>query len=444
MTSYALKISTKEVSKNLFLTLVFIYFLTLSGDMLEIDFTAFSIKLPRLLGITLLLSLFLSNRFRLMGKSFFYCFLWIFGSFLVSSCLSEAFLASLGGCGAGLIAYLCFFLVPINLMRLFGKERILRLYFASFVCVGLHAVLQCVLSCFWILEPFATQTIGSLNIVRGQSWLYEPSYYALFTTPFVFFLNTRFLLDGRPRLFYLLCANLFLLISTSTGGFFAYFIFCLLCLCLSFMPLVQRYFPNLRRRVIGFLLSFLICIGALSLVLKELFLHTFFKFFYFGLLMHSSFADRYAKIIECWEIFCSSPLFGIGLRNIEHHLYTRAHFDEGVYLNEAFKWKELFHHYTATNVLMEMLASLGVLGLCGFILLFIVTIRLFCSTIRDARVALEEKKMLFSLLLSMIVMLICLQFNQELFRTYVWAHMGISVGYLLQVRASSLSLKPSF
>lgn len=402
--------------------------------MLEIHFSAFSIKISRFLGITLFLSLFLSNCFRLISKTFFYCFLWILASFLISSCLSKAFLASLGGCGAGVIAYVCFFLVPINLIHLFGKEKILRLYFASFVCVGLHAILQPVLSFFGILEPFATQTIGTSNFVRGQSWLYEPSYYALFATPFVFFLNTRFMLSGRPPLFYLLCANLFLLVSTSTGGFFSYCIYFFLCLGLSFTPLVKRHFPILRKKTAYFLLSFLLCMGTLFLFLKHLFLHTFFKFFYFGLLMHWSFAERYEKIVECWEIFRSAPLFGIGLRNIEYHLYTRAHFEEVVPLNEGFEWRELFQNYTASNTLMELLASLGIFGLSGFLMLIIVIIRLFCATLKDARVALEEKKVLFSLLLSILVMLICLQFNQELFRNYVWAHMGISIGYLLQVR----------
>ena len=437
MTSYVSKISTREFkAANFFLALVFIYFLLLSGDRLEIDFTVFSIKLPRLFGVILFLSLFASNRFRLINKSCFYCFVWIFASFLLSSCLSRAFLAGIGGCGAGLIAYVCFFLVPMNLMRLFGKERILCLYFASFVCIGLHAVFQSVLSCFGILEPFATQTIGTLSLVRGQSWLYEPSYYALFATPFVFFLNTRFLLSKRPRIFYLFCANLFLLVSTSTGGFFAYFIFCLICLGLSFTAFVKHTFPMLRKRVGAFLLSFILCMGVLSLFLKYLFLHTFFKFFYFGWILHWSFADRYEKIVECWKIFCSSPLLGIGLRNIEHHLYTHAHFEEAVQLNAAFEWKELFHTYTATNVLMELLASLGLVGLSGFILLAIVIIRLFSSTLKEKDVPLEEKRVLFSLLLSIIVMMICLQFNQELFRNYVWAHMGISVGYLLQVRSA--------
>jgi hypothetical protein len=37
--------------------------------------------------------------------------------------------------------------------------------------------------------------------------------------------------------------------------------------------------------------------------------------------------------------------------------------------------------------------------------------------------------------MSVLVMGVCMQFNQELFRNYVWIHMGISLGYLLNVRS---------
>lgn len=439
MTSYALKTSTS--GPNVFLYLVFLYFLVLSGDCLEVAVGAYSIKLSRVLGVALFCALLLSNRFRVMEKTLFYCFLWIFGSFLLSSFFSGAFMASLGGCGAGLIAYVCFFLVPLNLMRLFDKDKLLRIYFLSFVCVGLHALAQCLLSFFGIIEPFALQTIGATQVVRGQSWLYEPSYYALFATPFVFFLNARYLLRSvnSPRLITVLGANFLLIVSTSTGAFFSYFIFFCLCLVFSCFSMVKRHFSGLRRRVCRFAAVFLVCMGALGLCFKHLFLHTFLKFFYIGFFLHWSFIDRYDKIVECWNIFCSAPFFGIGLRSIEHYLYLTAHFNTEILLNADYQWKELFARYTATNVLMEVLASLGLFGLSAFVVLGLVVVRLFCATIRDPRVSLEEKKTLFSFFLSAVMMMICLQFNQELFRNYVWAHMGISVGYLLKVRVLASS-----
>jgi len=435
MTSYGSKISTS--ASNIFLWLVFLYFLVLSGDRLEVQVGAYSIKIARVVSVGLFFAMLVSNRFRMIEKTLFYCFLWILSAFLISSCFSGAFLASIGGCGAGLIAYVCFFLVPLNLMRLFDKDKLLRVYFLSFVCIGVHALMQCLLSFFGIIESFASQTIGATQVVRGQSWLFEPSYYALFATPFAFFLNTRRLLKSTqgPNLITVLGANFLLLVSTSTGAFFCYFIFFFLCLCFSCCSLVKRHFPGFVRRVCRFAAAFLVCMGALGICFKHLFLHTFLKFFYIGLFLHWSFNERYDKIVECWNIFCSAPFFGIGLRSIEHHLYLSSHFNTEILLNADFQWKELFAGYTATNVLMELLASLGLFGFSAFVVLGIVIVRLFCGTIRDARVALEDKKTLFSLFLSVLMMLICLQFNQELFRNYVWAHMGISVGYLLKVRA---------
>src|SRR5579862_5015963 len=126
MTSSVWKISIRE--SNWFIGCIFLYFLTLSGDLLEIACFGIPVKLSRVFACVLFLFLFFSNRFRLIEKKLFVCFLWIFSAFLISTFFSAQPLRSLAACGAGVMAYACFFLVPLNLMFLCDPRKILRLY----------------------------------------------------------------------------------------------------------------------------------------------------------------------------------------------------------------------------------------------------------------------------------------------------------------------------
>jgi O-antigen ligase len=302
--------------------------------------------------------------------------------------------------------------------------------------VGLHALAQFLLSFFEVYDPFVMQRAGITTIARGQSWTYEPSYYALFAIPFVVCLNARYLLKEEGLKFWkVLGANLLLLVSTSTGGFFSYFIFFLVCLILSSFCFVKRHFPHLRARVGKFLMGFCLFFCSIGLFFLEMFQHTFYKFFYLGLLTHWSFQERWDKIVEGWEIFCASPLFGIGLRGVEKYSYLMARFDNpAVSLYGPINAREMYHAHTPSNVFVEVLSSLGVYGFCAIVLLSILICQLFCASMKDERLMLQERKMILAFFISIIVMVCCLQFNQELFRNYVWAHMGISVGYVLRSR----------
>ncbi len=61
------------------------------------------------------------------------------------------------------------------------------MYSLAFSCLGLYAFFQIILSGVGIYDPLATQRVGSL--ARGQGWMYEPSYYALYMTAYVMFRN---------------------------------------------------------------------------------------------------------------------------------------------------------------------------------------------------------------------------------------------------------------
>lgn len=433
MTSSAWKISIR--GPNYFIGVVFLYFLTLSGDLLEIAVGPIDIKFSRFFGSVLLLFLLLFHRLRLIEKKLFVCFLWFLSSCVISAFFSTQFTRSLGSIGAAVFTYICFFLVPLNLMHIFDRNAILRLYLIAFACVGIHALSQLILSFFGIDDPFVTQKAGITSIARGQSWAYEPSYYALYAIPCVAYLNARYLLKSEGIVFWkVLGANLLLLISTSTGAFFSYFIFFATSFVLSLFCFVKRDFGFLRKRIVKFSMGFSLLFCGIGLIFVEIFLHTFYKFFYIGLTSHWSFNQRWQKIIEGWEAFCTSPLFGIGLRGVEKYSYLKAHYDNpDVTLYGSINAKEMFQLYTPSNVFIEMLSSLGVFGLGAFVLLGVLICQMFSAAIKNDRLPIEERKIILSLFISIIVMMICLQFNQELFRNYIWVHLGIGIGYLVSV-----------
>src|SRR5690606_33655652 len=120
---------------------------------------------------------------------------------------------------------------------------------------------------------------------------YEPSFYALYMTPFATYHITRYLLApaAERRLSSLLWPNIFLLASTSTGCFFSYlFLFAGILLFrrglkinVPFSRLFQVFFI-----IIGG------CFGSLWALNKDLLFFGILKFFYSGH-THFSLQDRW-------------------------------------------------------------------------------------------------------------------------------------------------------
>lgn len=143
------------------------------------------------------------------------------------------------------------------------------------------------------------------------------------------------------------------------------------------------------------------------------------------------FFDRFKGIVSAWEVFCQHPLFGAGLGGVGPYLWGQWFNQETPIGSLCLAEIELFD---PTNVLTEVLASLGVFGFLAIVSTWTVFFRWFMLCLKDKTRTLEERKDIFALLISCIVMLICLQFNQGIFRCYVWVHTGICVGHLLPVR----------
>ena len=407
---------------NFFAWMLFLFFVTLHADQLNVVFGGYTVRLNNLIAFGLMLLVLMSLRGHILSINKWLAFplLLITLSMMCSLILSpykERCGLYLGWYG---LTVLCYVLLPYWIMKFWDADKVFSLYQASFLCVGCYALLQLLLSFVGICDPFATQSLSG-DIVRPNAFCFEPSFYALYMTPFVFFYNMRWLCQGSHNRLGIFGVNILYLISTSTATFFAYGAFFLLLLMI---PGVIS-----RRKVFKFISIFCGCALVLSLLFPFLVKHFFLKFFFHGFMTHHSFYERWIGIENGWNIFIQHPLFGVGLGGYPPYLMdaylrsdtTFSFIGMHALIGEVLNPVKMFE---AMNVFTELLASLGIVGLCAFGSL------LYGLFVQVKRTVESEKRTAYCWLVSMIVTLIVLQFNQGIFRTYIWVHLALLYAYL--------------
>lgn len=414
--------------------LLFLFFFTLHADQLSVSKAGFSIRLNNF--IALFLGLFFLIRFKSKIFSFDKKFLLGLG-FLTLSILSSLALSSYKSrCLFFFIWYaitvLGYLLLPYLFIFYFSEVKVFKLYFFAFICVGLYAFLQLLLSYAGIQDPFIGQTIGK-KVARPNAFAYEPSYYALYMTPFVMMANLHFLLDKKRHFFifaklkitHIVFINFLFLVSTTTSSLFSYFVF----ICL--LPFIKVIPKKLVWKVFGALLASMATFTALFPSFAKRY---FMKFFFDGF-SHYSFYERWSGIVNCWQTFLKNPFFGVGLGGVPPYLFQAWQSREDGFL---FLWHDAlivravnpFKIFEPSNVFTEVLASLGILGILGFS----VFLYGYGSLAAKALKTKDDERRHFCLLflISTFVMIVVLQFNQGLMRTYIWAHLGITCAYFVQ------------
>ncbi len=429
-----LRWNVSSLQKDLFFpALLFLYFFTLSGDLLHIEVGIFRLKVNHFIALFSVFYFSLTRKWCFEKVVFFSC-LTLLLSFFLSAFQSVHWLRSFTYAGILFFNLVAYFWFSFSLMMSRSNESYLQIYFWSFKCLGIYGVLQFLLYLFGIKDFCVTQTVAD-HFARAQGFSYEPSYYALYMTPFVFFYNAKVLLEGAmwnaKNLSKIIGVNLLLLVSTSTGGFFSYFCFWLVMFFCGFFPSIKKNAPQMVRRLNQWGLSFCLLFVSVFLLAPKLFLDSFFKFFMGGFFAHGSFRVRWNGLVEAWNLFLEHPWFGVGVGGVGPYFFQQTYLDGvGDVSGESLQNLEMFD---PMNAFTELLASLGIFGLLCFGLFSYFYLRRFFLVLRGDRYSLEEKKMVFSFLISIIVMVISSQFNQGLLRTYIWAHLGISLGYVEQI-----------
>ena len=407
---------------NLFAWILFLFFVTLHADQLNVVWGGYTIRLSNLIAFGLIILVLVGLRGHILSVNKWLAFPLLL--LTLSITCSLFFSPYKERCslylGWYVLTLLCYVLLPYLIMKFWDAEKVFILYQASFLCVGCYALLQLILSLIGICDPFATQKLAG-NIVRPNAFCFEPSFYALYMTPFVFFYNMRWLCQQSGKWLGLLAVNILYLISTSTAVFFAYATFFLLLLTI---PRVIS-----RRKALRLILVFCGFALVMSLFFPFMVKHFFLKFFFHGFMTHHSFYERWMGIENGWNIFIQHPIFGVGLGGYPPYLMdaylrgdtTFSFIGMHALIGEVANPVKLFE---AMNVSTELMASLGLAGLCAFGSLLY---GLFVQVKRTLR---SEKPTAYCWLFSMIVTLIVLQFNQGIFRTYIWVHLALVYAYL--------------
>jgi hypothetical protein len=401
--------------------LLFLYFFTLSADLLHLEIGLFKVKINHLVALLLGICVFTRKKTLMVERKLFLSFCFILGSMVFSALFSPYFNRCLGYLFVYLYHTLFYFIIPFNLILREDAERVLKLYFLSFICVGVFAFLQFGFSLGGIDLLFVQQKVGF--IARPNAFSYEPSYYALYMTIFVMFWNARQLLDATSfsskKIVCFLFVNSLLLVSTAASAFFSYFIFAAVFLTFSL-----KDYPWAKKNFLKASLLWIISFLCTAFIFWSFFLTTFLKFFSFEFYLHHSFAERWQGIENCWQLFLTHPFFGVGLGGISPWLFQE---ESG---RSSFYELEEISLFEPSNALTEMLASLGLVGLFSFIFLAFIFLRKFFQVLKNSLIDEDKKKLAIALFISLVTLLLTLQFNQGLFRSYIWVHAALTYGYL--------------
>jgi hypothetical protein len=417
------------MGKLLPFSLLFLYFLTSSGELLHTVFYIFKPKIGHLVAVIFFGYFFIIFKKMTIPRPIVYAFLWL----LLSQCISAFFSVHIGRSsgyiGVYLFNFIFFFLVPVNLFRVFESAKILKIYFFAFCCMGLYTVAQVIFSLFDLYDPLAWQRIGPV-LTRGQGWTYEPSYYALYITAFVMFKNATAILKAKQKFSWkesakLVGINFLLVISFSTGLVLSYPAFCVVTLWVSLLKPLREGAAFVKWRIVKFLAFCCAIGGVISLLFWDIIKLSIFKVFYWGFNNHGSFFLRWEGIVNCWKIFLEHLFFGVGIGGVGPYISVKNSCDGAV--PQTLKAVEA---HDPTNVFTEVLASLGLVGLIGLVILAWAFYKAFRKVIASRAISADEKSTAEALFISLIVLLIVLQFNQGLFRPYIWIHAGIVYGYL--------------
>jgi len=422
-----------DITKNIIFFLSFLYFFTTSADLLSIKVSIFRCKLNHALAFAIFAMLFISKKPWKLDKKIFFSFLITTGLMAISAVYSPMLKRAIGYVLLYLFTFCIYFILPYNLVLAYGREQVFKIYKASFIATGVFGALQFFASFGGILLPFVGQTIGG-TIARGQAMTYEPSYFALYMIAYVMYYNACYLfffetVMEKKKIMHLFLVNIMLIVSTSTGAFFAYFVM----VGVFFLLQSSRWVRSCKRKMVKklalFSLSFAALFAVIAVVAKDIFLNTFWKFFRQGFMAHGSFVERWQGIVNAWNVFIEHPWFGVGVGGVGPFLFQK---ENSTNVSEV--TKEMLIPYDPTNVLTELLASMGVVGTLAFAVFFFLYFKRFYSVTRIKELTMEEKGTIYALLVSLLVMLIVLQFNQNLFRSYVWVHMAFCLGYSVSLR----------
>lgn len=236
------------------------------------------------------------------------------------------------------------------------------------------------------------------GIPRPALWFYEPSYIATYFIVFFgislyMYLNTKEKRYRKDTIF----ATIFLCFITSTSGFIGMGIAIFVCIIASKKSILKKIIDIISCSIVAGII-----VGIVSIIYPKIIEIFIGRIFTQGIT--ASAGNRVVNWGKAYKVYTTHKLFGVGPN--AYMTYTGA-------------------KVPATNVTLEILACLGIIGLITF-LIFIGSILLKSRTkILENN---SEYWLSKAIVVGFIIFIIVLQFNQNYLRLYMWMQMGFIAG----------------
>ena len=299
------------------------------------------------------------------------------------------------------------------------------LYIYSFVAVGLFGIVQFVMPLLGLEGPLVEQWWVRGLIARSNGFSYEPSYFATYLL--IGWVITAYHLYNSPPQYpkpvsYLTLSHgiitLAILLSTSRMG--------IVMMGLWYVQYPIKFTLSVLRNLRVKKMVLWICGGLLTvaLVVAALIAQIDFSIILrllegtglFGTSSHSTTSGRLPTFVEVLEVFGKSPIIGYSLGGVASALAEHR----GIAITNLAQLKS----HEGVNILAEVLAASGLVGIIPFVTYFVILYRRSRQAIR-AHYNTSLGNMVKALLVSLTFELLILQLNQNILRPYLWIHIAM-------------------
>lgn len=279
------------------------------------------------------------------------------------------------------------FLYFKEFIKEYGISRFTKLFRYSCYVIAILMIFV------FILQKFGIEIFDygyHLGVYRISLWFFEPSYLSTYLSIW-YSLSLYYLIIEKDRSYIkdIVLSIVSFVLSTATTGFIA-MIFAFGCiLLLSINKLKLKHYLYI---LVGIVISLLVLVVMFNNVFEVFFLRIFEG-------ISEASGDRIKRYGETIGVFLKYPIFGIG---------TGCY---GYYFNQT--------NLVPTNVFLEMLACLGIVGTTMFMYF------IFNPIIKSIKTTnINLKAYCFSLLIFFII----LQANQNYLRLYMFMILGVVYG----------------
>ena len=394
---------------NKFLFLLFLLFLFSGADRISFSLASIHIRFVQIMVIFILFYFYYKTK--LFTISINNLLLYII--FILSSIISLSYDINMKSIAFELYLvfnYIFIYWLTINISKQFKLSNVLKYYLLSMKIISIYTILQFILGQMGIADPLFAKYY-QWGITRPAVWFYEPSYLAIsliiyFSMSYYLFMNIKYIDKSFKIKQHLLISTLAVISSTSSTAYVG------LLLSLLIITFLSKKVKLIKKLILILFITFFLSIIFIAINnLSNGFIE--YQLVRLNVTSLQQLNGVSGGRVEGWFTLINAikenPLFGIG---------------GGNYF--------IMNGVVATNVTLELITELGLIGFTIFIILFNYPIIYYL--LNKKRFSQEAKIYINSLLFSLFISLIIWQANQNYMRIYMWVHYALIYSFIFYAK----------